>query len=221
MTWANPVLDLRQALSDGPTDKLVYRKRVFGECNGVNTSFKTFEFRRITSFSTAAIAPLGVWISGVLKDSTAIASDFPASGDFILTAAPLDSDVVEASYYYQWFNDDELSTFLRLASNWLSFGDDFTLVAGGLQSAAINYACYKAYDKLALRWSVMMSDTFLLNDAPVDKMKVIAKQYADAAENFREKAEKDAQFYYSRSAQNFQPLWGVAGGNIPDPTPKR
>ncbi len=139
MTWAAPESDLRTLLSDNAEDKYRYRKKVFGNTDGTNVLFKTFEFRRVTDFTTAAY-PLGVWVEGVLLTSTDIASDNPGSGDFELAAAPTVRQKVEASYYIQWFLDVEIQNFLRLASNWLGMGDDYTQISPQLRPAALKYA---------------------------------------------------------------------------------
>ena len=61
MQWSTSVADLRAWLNDGPTDKLVSRKRCLGRIDGSNKIFKTFEFRRVTDFTTAT-SPFGVYV---------------------------------------------------------------------------------------------------------------------------------------------------------------
>jgi hypothetical protein len=219
MIWANPEIDLRTLLSDGSEDKLRYRKRVFGEVNGNNTRFKTLEFRRVTDF-TSAEDPLGVWIDGVYQTG-GISSDSMSTGDFILGSAPSPRSVIEASYYVQWFNDTEIQTFLRASSNWLSLGDDYTRVVGGLQPAALKYAAADAYQKLSLRWAEHLSETFLLNDAPSEKMFAPVDQYSKMSLAFRKEAEAARDAYYTRAGQNLQPLFGAVLGNPSDPEPVR
>jgi hypothetical protein len=218
VTWADPSTDLRTLLSDGLEDKLRYRKKVFGEVDGNNVAFKTFEFRRITDF-TSSDGPLGVWVDGVL--GAAIDSDNPSTGDFFLKEAPSTRSKVEASYYIQWFTDVEITNFLRLASNWLALGDNFANISQGLRPAALKYAAAEAYQKLALRWADPMSQTFLLNDAPAkDAMKPI-DEYQKLSLNLRKEAQAVRDDFYSRSGQNLQPLFGTAGGNASNPEPVR
>lgn len=220
MTWATASSDLRTLLSDASTDKHRYRKRVFGEVNGVNTSFKTFEFRRITDFSTA-VGPLGIWIDGVLQANTIVDQDFVGTGDFYLNDAPADGSIVEASYFIQWFRDEELENFLRLASNWLSLGDLYENLGQGLRPAALKYAAAEAYQKLALRWAEHLSETFLLNDAPDEKRMAIVEVYRKQSLDLRKEAETVRDDFYSRSGQQKQPLFASLVGTVVDNVPKR
>lgn len=221
MSWTTAALDLRNLLSDGDIDKARYRKRVFGEVNGTNTHFKTFEFRRTTDFSTSSL-PLGVWVSGVNVGTSGITSDSPVTGDFDLLVAPTDGQVVEASYYIQWFLDTEIINFLRLSTNWLGLGDDPLVVGQGLRPAALKYAASDAYQKLAIKWAEMLSEQFMLNDSPdKDKNFKIVDAYMKAAAQFRKDAEAVRDDFYSRSGREKQPLFGNNVGAVSDNVPKR
>lgn len=220
MSWTTASTDLRTLLSDNLTDKHRYRKRVFGEINGINTSFKTFEFRRITDFTTAT-SPLGVWIDGVLQDPTAVSGDSVGTGDFYLETAPADGSIVEASYFIQWFKDTEIDNFLRLACNWLSLGDDYSQLGQGLRPAALKYAAAEAYQKLSLRWAEHLSETFLLNDAPDEKRMAIVDVYRKQSLDLRKEAETVRDDFYSRSGQQKQPLFASIVGTVADNVPKR
>lgn len=220
MTWTNPTLDLRTLLSDGTADKHRYRKRVFGEINGTNKSFKTFEFRRVTDFTTAT-SPLGIWKDGVYQGSAAVTSDNIETGDFVLVTAPADGSVLEASYYIQWFTDTEITNFLRLASNWLSLGDDYTVIGSGLRPACLKYAAAEAYQKLSLRWAEHLSENFLLNDAPDEKRMAVVEAYRKQALDYRKEAETVRDDYYSRSGQQKQPLFATSVGRVTDNVPRR
>lgn len=220
MSWQTAISDLRNLLSDNTADRHRYRKRVFGQVDGTNTSFKTFEFRRVTDF-TQEPAPLGVWINGIIQPTTAIASDSPLTGDFTLVTAPSNGDIVEASYYIQWFTDAEIVNFLRLACNWLSLGDDFTDLNQGLRPAALKYAAAEAYQKLSLRWAEHLSETFLLNDAPDEKRMQIVDVYRKQGLDMRKEAETVRDDFYSRSGQQKQPLFGNNIGRVRDNVPKR
>jgi hypothetical protein len=221
MTWGTPSLDLRTLLSDGPTDKVRYRKKVFGELNGTNKSFRTLEFRRLTNFTTA-VAPLGVWLNGSLLAAASVSVDYIESGDFNLVTAPVDGDRLEASYYIQWFTDTEISQFLRLGTNWLGLNDDYTGLLEGLRPAVLKYAASEAYQKLALRWAESIQETFLLNDATNDKTRfAIVDQYRKSAEVFRKDAEAVRDDFYSRSGQQKQPLFASIAGAATDVQPKR
>lgn len=221
MTWASPVNDLRVILSDGDTDKYYYRKKCFGEVNGTNKRFKTFEFRRKTNFTGAAY-PLGVWVDGALLATSGVSSDNPESGDFQLVSSP-DNVLVEASYYVQWFLDTELTEFLRLACNWLALGDDYTQLQEGLRPCSLDYAASLAYKKIASRWAIHMTDMYLLNDNPSanEKSLNLSKMFEEKSKQHYENAFKARNDFYTRSGQSLQPLFGNNYGSVTNPQPER
>lgn len=211
MSWATSTTDLRTLLSDGATDRHRFRKRVFGECNGTNTKFKTFEFRRVTDFTTAT-APFGVYKNGVL---VSVASDFPDSGDFVLTTAPVDGDVIEASYYVQWFKDAELNSFLGEASGWLGLGVAAVAnIPDGLIPAALKYAASQAYLKMAMRWREHKSEEFRLEDAPDPKRPTMTDEFIKMAEAFKKEARQLRDDFYTRQGQSLSPLHATVTGNV-------
>lgn len=212
-TWVDPVGDLRTQLSDGPTDRLRYRKRCIGEVDGINITFKTFEFRRVTNFKTTS-ATLGVWIDSELQPTSAIATDDPTTGQFTLVDAPDQGSVVEASYYLQWFTDTELTVFLNTASLWLLSSTNFSNIPGGLISAAIKYAAAEAYLKMATRWREYMSEIYKLEDAPNKAGTAPANEYAKMSETFRKEALAARDEFYTRQGRALQPLFSTVRGHV-------
>lgn len=217
MTWTNAVVDLRTQLSDGPTDKLRYRKRSFDQSNGVNVRFKTFEFRRVTDF-TSATDPLGVFVDGV---AATVVSDFPEVGEFELDTAPADGSIVESTYYIQWFKDVELQVFLSMAANWLGFVNNYAVIPEGLRPSALKYSMADAYQKLALRYAENLSETYRLEDSMDPKRMEIVSSYREASSDCRKEAETLRDHYYKRQGRALQPLFGNIVGKIQDPMPKR
>lgn len=216
MTWLTAVADIRTLLSDGATDRYRYRTKCFGEVNGTNKLFKTFEFRRITNFTTAS-APLGVYVNGVAVTATA---DYIDQGEFSLTAAPADGTVVEASFYVQWFTDAELSTFLRVATEWLGLGIDSTLVPSGLQPAAMQYAAGQSYVKMAMRWRERLSQMYRVEDMPDEKQSAVVADFMKMADSFETKARELRNDYYTRQGQNLQPLFATMRGCVRSAQPR-
>lgn len=213
MTWAAPESDLRTKLDDNIKDKMNYRKKVFGDVNGENVFFRTFEFRRVTDF-TASDFPFGVWINGVLQSASAVKNDFLDSGDFELSSAPDSGSLIEASYYNQWFLDSEIVEFLRLASNFMGLGDIYQNIQGGLQPATLAYATGEAYDKLALRWSRRMSEMYLVQDAIEKDRFTLADTYKKWADQNRKMAMNLRDDFYSRSGQAEIPASGSIVGHV-------
>jgi len=221
MAWPTAISDLRMRLSDGSTDRLRAYKRVFGDLNGSNTLYKTFEFRRVTNFTTAA-APYGVYLNGSRIAASGIASDDPSSGYFTLVTAPTDGDVLEATYYIQYFTDSELETFLRLACDFLALGDDYSQIPQGLRAGALYYAVGEAYEKLGQRFTDTQSDTYRLEDMPDDKRIAMLEAFKKTAQEAKSDAIKFRNDYYeNRQGQALQPLFGSSLGSVRDVVPNR
>lgn len=219
MSWTSAVSDLRTELSDGPTDKLRAFKTVFGTPNGVNTIFKTFEFRRLTDFSSTATAyPLGLYLNGARLAASAVTQDDPDTGYFTAASAYDDSALLTATYYIQWFKDTELQQFLTESAQWIASTTDYTAIGDGLVPAALKYACHVAYTKLALRQSENILETYRLQSAPDDRRFDIVKAYQDAAKQYLETATQLRDDFYTRKGQFKAPLFGSISGNIKNPT---
>jgi len=224
MSWTTALDDLRLMLNDGPTDKLRAFKRVFGTADGVNTRFKTYEFRRVTDFSTEADGTaLGVYINSEKVSNSLLESDSPESGFFTFNAGtvPAPGQVVEATYYVQYFLDPELQSFLRLGQNWLGYGDDYTLTPQGLRPALLQYATGEGYQKLAMRFSEHSSETYRLEDMPDVRRTALVAEYKNAAAQAKEQAHTLRNEFYSRQGQHLSPLFGVLSPTIRDVAPRR
>lgn len=217
MSWTAALDDVRRILSDGPKDKLRHRKRVFGKIDGTNTKFKTLEFRRLTNL-VGAVAPVGAYVDGSLA---AVTSDDPSdTGEFAITTPPTDGQVVEATYFIQWFIDTEIQGFLTSAANWLQI-DVYDNIPPGLRPAAIHYAAQEAYLKLAVRWAEELSETYRLQDAPSEGAFDVVDKYRQIAMDMHKKSMALRDDYYTRSGQAKQPLFGTIAGNVSDPVPKQ
>jgi hypothetical protein len=216
MSWTTYAEEVRRLLSDGPKDRLRHRQKVFGQVDGTNKVFKTLEFRRVTDFTTAS-APEGVYVNGV---AAAVTSDDLDSGEFELTDAPVDGDVVEATHYVQWFTDDELTQFISDAARWLSFGTAGD-VPPGLQPSALHFALQEAYQKLSIRWSEMLSNTYRLEDMPADNIVKMAESFQKSADLMHKKSTDLRNDFYTRQGQNRSPNFGTILGHVPDVVPKR
>lgn len=221
MSWSTAVSDLRVSLSDGPQDKVRYRKTLLGKIDGVNKFFRTLEFRRITDFKTGTTPMMGIWLDGILQATTAIANDFPDSGDVELTAAPANGVSVEASYYIQWFTDSELAQFLRMAANMMVIGDDYSNIQLGLRPAAMAYAKGDAYEKLSLRWAEKLSETFVLEESPDKDKFTPVESYAKQAKDLKAAAYKMRDDFYARAGQGNSPASASISGRVRDIAPKR
>lgn len=224
MPYTTSIADLRTLINDGPQDKLVHRKRVFGIIDGTNTVFKTFETRRLTNLVEAK-APFGVYVGPTQAGTFApVTSDNPSMGEFVLTTAPTftANTVVEATFYYQWFLDSELEAFLKTAAQWLSNANDITTTPDGLQPAAIHHAAHTAYKKMSTRATIRQSDIYMLQDKPGDgNSKGPVEQYLALADQFFKDATEMRDDYYQRNGQPLSPLFGSISGRVRSVTPIR
>lgn len=157
-TAASAVADLRRFLNDGPADRPIKDKALVGRVDGLNRRFQTYEDRIVD----------GTFQALVNQESVTSAAVDLVMGLFDLTVAPAEGTQVRARYYYQLFTDDDLVEALQLASGEIVENDNVTLVETGLKSAALNIAKGHAFGKQAIRWADLMSQRFLLEDAPLD-----------------------------------------------------
>lgn len=215
--WTTSTADLRTYLSDGPTDKSARRKALFGRKDGSNRVFYSFEFRRVTDF-TSAVAPLGVYVANSL---VSVSSDDVATGTVTLTAAPTNTQVVEATYYYQWFTDAELAGFVQNALLWMGFGTDPTTLAGPMIPAALEYASKDAYIKMAQRWRERASSAFQMEDAPRKEALDVATGFESLADKAFKRADQLLSNFWSRQHQAEQPYFNTAYGAVRPVTPRR
>lgn len=217
MSWTTAISDIRMLMSDGPTDKLRYRKRVMGFQNGTNLNFKTFEFRRVTDLTTAT-APLGVYVDEL---AVAVSADDLAIGEFTLAVAPTDGQTLRSTYYIQWFNDDELTEFLTSACETLGFGSDFTQIAEDFRPSAKYYAAGNGYQKLAMYYAMNASEIYQLEDSPVDKQFAPADRFQKLAGQMFDYAIKLRDDVYTRKGQALAPRHQTIVGTVPRVAPNR
>lgn len=220
MTWttvAQAVSDLRAQLSDGPTDKLSFQKAVIGLCNGDNTVFKTFDIRRLSSFVTITDIA-NVYVN---DDIATVVSEDLESGMFTLSDAPSEGDRVTATYYHQWFNDAQLTTFLTRACEWLQSSDIIINTPVGLIPCVLDKACAIANRELVVRYARLYSSQYRMEDLPKEDLKQTQDQYKNLADMYDKTAEAGRTSFYTRQDRNKQPLFGTVIGHVRDVKPNR
>jgi len=224
MSWstqADAIVALRTLIKDNPTDKLCSTKAVIGQPDGTNTIFKTFEYRRVTDFSTTLSFPLGVYVNNAMVAATGVVQDDTQSGTFQLLTAPNSRDPVRATYYYQWFTDSELDNFLQNASDWLGLGHQYQNIPDGLNSSALRFAAQEAYEAAAMKYSTRASEVYKLEDAPNEDILKAIDAFKDMADSFMDKARELRDDYYTRQGQSLAPNFAFSLGSVTDPTPRR
>jgi hypothetical protein len=220
MAWATTaegITALRNLLHDGPTDKLRSRKQLLEYPDGTNVKFKTFEYRRLTDF-TSSSDPFGVFVNRTL---VAVTSDDIATGWVTLTAAPAEGAHIEATYYIQWFIDIELQAFLENAQRWMNCSTDITTINDGLIPAALKYAASEAYQDLANRMLLNESATYRTEDAPDNENQPLVATYLDQASKFFESAIKARDDFYKRKGKALAPRSAVIAGCVREVKPNR
>ena len=217
MTWTNPKDDLRILLSDGPTDKPSWKKQCIGNKDGINVYFKTFEFRRVTNLQTSTY-PFGVFVNDA---QVVVDGDHMESGEFKLHVAPHEGDRVEASYYSQWFTDNELDLFLRMACSSLGLGDSYSGIEQGLRPAALKYASADAYQELSLRFAKMISERYRAEDLPKEQLRTTIDSYAKLSAQIRKDAIQLRDDFYKRQGRAYAPAFGTISGNVKEVKPNR
>lgn len=211
--------ELRKLLNDNSTDKLRALKQVIGKIDGNNVTFKTLEFRRITDF-TAAEWPFGVFLNDG-SDPLTVTEDDLNEGFFKLDSAPADGSILTATYYVQFFTDDDLNTFLINSARWMQSSDLFLNIAPGLQPVALKYAAGEAYEKLSEKFQENMTAVYRSEDAPNEKNVATIASYYQKAAKFKEMAVTERKEFYTRQGLADQPLWGNNLGRVRDVPPRR
>lgn len=220
MSWDTAVADVRVVLSDGPTDKLRHRKKLIGMQDGTNLTFKTFEFRRITDFTDPS-PPLALGIF-VQNAKVTVSSDDLATGEFVLAAAPGNTDTLQGTYYIQWFIDAEIQDFLISAAEFIGFADDWTQIPEALRPAAKEYAAASAYQKLIATMSVNLDEVYQLYDAPDEKrFDPIAVYQKISTAKFKLAFQLRDDVYKNRQGRALAPISGSIRGHVNAITPKR
>lgn len=224
MSWSSTsaaIFALRALIKDNSTDKICSNKAVVGTVDGINTIFKTFEYRRVTDFSDSPDFPLGIYLNGAALSATGIVQDDPESGTFQVTPAPNNRSSIRAYYYYQWFTDQELNSFLVNASDWLGLGPTYINLPDGLNAAALRFAAQEAYEAAAMKYATRASEVYKLEDAPTEDILKSMEAFRSMADNFMDKAKEMRDDYYTRQGQSLAPNFGFALGQVTDPTPRR
>ncbi len=153
---------LRTFLNDGPQDRPVKGKQVFGPVDGTNTQFITWEDRLVPGTLVVSINLTDVPASQVTEVDDVM-------GIFTLATPPQAQQIVRARYFFQYFLDTELDEALRQAAIECIDTDDITQVPMTLYNAALNYGGHFGFQKQAIRWAQRMSQRFLLEEEPTNE----------------------------------------------------
>lgn len=213
MSYANAINELRQLLADTNLDKKATKKRILGDVDGNNVEFYTYD-KRI--FSDTVL----VYVNNAIVTASV---DDEIQGQITLAAPPDINSKVEASYYWRFFNDDELQNFLNKGAEACgTFGDNipdnsYLSIIAGMRTAAIYFAASMCKRRLiSLLMNRAHSEEFLVeqdgNDdnkfsQTINAMNREAKELWDQAIWHRDD-------YYLRQGKRNAPSFGVKTGTV-------
>lgn len=222
MSYTAAIAELRQLLSDNDTDKRSTQKQVLGNTNApgaTNVEFRTYDKRFIEDtfqpyINGVAVAPSGFTITDNI------------SGEFVFATPPAQNSKITASYYWQWWTDDELINFLNKGAEQIGIDDPtvttggptdsaYLMVPQGLRSAALYYAAGWSQDKLV---QYMMnrrhSGEYLLEqDKGGDEgFAQIIQQMRSQKTDYFKMADKFRNDFYTRQGRRNAPVFRVRMG---------
>ena len=144
MSYSVAVTELRQLLADTEFHKKATNKKLIGKIDGDNKSFVTYDKRILED--TLEVMVDGTQVNFTLEDSV--------KGLITINDAPSINSKVTANYYFQFWIDDELKTFLNkgaeATSQWSSVIPDqaYLQILPGLKTAALFVAASLAQRSL-------------------------------------------------------------------------
>lgn len=207
--------DLRTFLNDGPQDRPVKGKQVFGPVDGTNRQFITWEDR---------LVPNTLVVSVNLTDLTPgqFTEVDDVMGIFTLTTAPAAQQIVRARYFFQYFLDAELDSALQMAAVQVVDDDNIVAVPMGLKASALNLAGSEAFTKQAIRWAQRMSQRFLLEEEPTNEdLQARPNHFLKIADGYYRKGVLMRDAYYMRNGRRNVPAVAVYKPRIRPSAPRR
>lgn len=208
MSYTAAITELRQLLSDTQYHKKATDKRIIGAVDGVNVTFHAYD-KRILS-STFIVKVNGTEVDASLDDAI--------QGLITLTDPPGINSKVTASYYFQWWLDDELKTFLNKGAELTSFFSDaipddaYLKVGAGLKTAALYFSASYAMDSL-INYLVNRrhSEEFLIEESGNDEsaFSQTIDAMRTASKDFWEKAKWARDDFYKSQGKQGRPAFGV------------
>jgi len=225
-TWASldeAVADLRVFMNDGPLDRFVPHKRLYGVRDGVNMTFFTFEGRIVNKGADQVASPsvTVMFNDAPLASSQVTVTDFNQGLITLATPAPPNTNV-DARYFYQRFLDAELQTALETVAGEFGEVNDVTAIADGLRLAVLNFAAHVSYQKLALQWADRVSSKFVLEESPVQNEALNhTNLFRQSARDFLAQGQQLRTGYYQRHGRRNVPAFGVVKQVPPTYGPRR
>lgn len=218
---AAAVAELRQFLSDGPSDRHVKDKKVLLPVDGTNVTFQTLEDRLVTPAAGSPIPAPGVIVRVDYQPVTVSSVDY-LGGLVTLATAPPGSADVKAEYYYQFFLDIELTNALELASSMIIGGPNYLLIADTFKMATLYLAASVGYQKQAARWVERITNKYMLQEQPLDAETMgRSNLFQSLANNYYKQGISARDDFYTRQGRRNAPAWRQTHPRIPPVGPIR
>jgi len=207
---------LRRLISDGPTDRRAFQKKIFGAVDGANSAYKAFETRLVSG-------TVVVYVDGV---SVAVAEDDLIAGEFSILPAPIAGATVRASYYWQYFLDAELDQFIEYGA--LKCGLSIpvsdtivTIVTDSLRPPVVHYAASDAFEKMAIRTTLSNLEQYALEDIRVADTENLKAHYMAMAIKMRDEARQMRDDVYLSFGQREKAAAAISSQSNPVYEPLR
>jgi hypothetical protein len=214
MSYAQAVTELRQLLADSDLNKKATKKKLIGKVDGNNTLFFSYDKR---------IFPDSVQIYVNNEETGSFSVDDEIKGQITLGTAPEINAKVEASYYWRFWIDDELKTFLNKGAESTGQFNDivpdtaYLKIQAGLKSAALYFAANMATDSLVhYLINRRHSSEFLLEqDGNTDTAYTATiSGLRDQAKSYWDKAVFHRDDFYKRLGKRNAPAFAIKVGSV-------
>lgn len=208
MSYPNAIEELRMLLGDTSVHKRATRKKLIGNIDADNTSFRTYDKRILGD-------TLELFVNNA---AVAFTLDDEISGEVTLAEAPAKNSKVEASYYWQWWTDDEMKAFLNKGAE--STGQftnvvpdqSYLAIQAGLRGAALDYAaCFATRSLIAYLTTRKHSAEFLIEQDKNDDMNFseTIKALTAAADSYWKTAQTSRDDFYKRLGKRNAPAFAI------------
>lgn len=220
MSYSAAITELRQLVGDSEFHKKATDKKLIGRIDGENAVFYTYDKRLLED--TLEVFVNGEAVSYSLNDAI--------KGQITLAEAPEQNSTISANYYFVWWLDEELQTFLNKAAESVSQSDDtppeeaWLLIPNGLRKPGLYFAAHDA---------MMSLITFLVNRRHSEEFLIQQDGNDDAgfsqminalrgqAKDFWDRAIVSRDDYYKRQGKRSLPSFAIKPGVVTKYGPRR
>jgi hypothetical protein len=205
------ILDVRVLGHDSYDSNRITRENLKGKIDGLNTNFY-IEFNKIIvgsvyiSYDTTFRAGTGFTVdvdNGIIT--------------FAVAPNPTDTKSLVADYNFQWFTDNEITTFLYDAVKVMSLTDPTTIPSGLIPSLK-QLSLHFFYQAKATQYAIRYASS---GGGVGHNVDTVTKNFRDLAKSAYENGIKLLELYYQRAGQRNAPTSTTVVHRIDPLTPMR